>query len=73
MQTEILDIETKLIEHNRQNAEHLFALYNSLYFIYPARMERLNPVYTIVKKNWEKAHGIDAIERHSLYAICRSP
>jgi len=55
MQTEISDLETKLIEYNLHNAEQLFELYNSLHFIYPAKMERLNPVFNIVKGNWEKA------------------
>ncbi|MEO6455117.1 MAG: hypothetical protein ABIN97_13640 [Ginsengibacter sp.] len=55
MQTQIPGLESELIEHNLKNTEQLFKLYNSLHFIYPAKMERLNPVFSIVKKNWEKA------------------
>ena len=55
MQTLTLNPETELIEHNVQNTQQLFELYNSLHFIYPAKMEKLNPVFDIVKQNWEKA------------------
>lgn len=55
MQTITLNLENELIEHNVQNTEQLFELYNALHFIYPAKMGLLNPVLNTVKRNWDKA------------------
>jgi len=55
MLAETLHTENELLEHNVMNTEQLFELYNSLHFIYPAKMEKLSPVFELVKKNWEKA------------------
>ena len=50
-----LNLENDLIEESVQNSKQLFELYRSLHFIYPAKMERLAPVFDIVQNNWEKA------------------
>jgi hypothetical protein len=55
MQTETLSIEKMLNEQKARDAGQLFELYNAHHFIYPAKMEKLNPVFDIVKQNWEKA------------------
>jgi hypothetical protein len=55
MQTLTLNLENELIELNVQTTEQLFELYNSLHFIYPAKMGLLNPVLNTVKRNWDKA------------------
>ncbi len=55
MRNEILSFETILAEQNAHDAEQLFELYNSLHFIYAAKMEKLEPVFDIVKQNWQKA------------------
>jgi hypothetical protein len=55
MQTETLTIEKMLNAQKAQDAGQLFELYNSHHFIYPAKMEKLSPVFDIVKQNWQKA------------------
>jgi len=55
MQTEMLDLATELREDNLQNTEQLFQLYKSLHFIYPEKMQRLDPVFNNVKTNWARA------------------
>jgi len=55
MQTTNLNLENDLTEESVRDSKQLFELYRSLHFIYPAKMERLAPVFDIVQKNWEKA------------------
>src|SRR6185503_19011484 len=55
MQAINLNLEKDLIEESVQDSKQLFELYRSLHFIYPAKMERLAPVFDIVQNNWEKA------------------
>lgn len=55
MQTEQINLENDLLEQSVQDSKKLFETYRSLKFIYPAKMEKLNPVLDIVEHNWEKA------------------
>lgn len=55
MQTQTLHSENELLEHNVKSTEQLFKLYNALNFIYPAKMEKLNAVFDLVKQTWQKA------------------
>lgn len=53
--TEITNIENELIEHNQISTEELFKLYASLHFIYPEKLQRLKPVFNMVRDNWSMA------------------
>ena len=59
MQTDQLNLEQELFYQSDQDSKQLFDLYRSLHFIYPAKMEKLNPVFNIVEENWEKATKLD--------------
>ena len=54
MKNEILT-ERILSEENAHSVGQLFEIYNSLHFIYAAKMEKLAPVFDTVKQNWAKA------------------
>jgi hypothetical protein len=47
--------ENEFIQHNLINTEQIFELYNLLNFIYPAKKERISPVFSEITENWEKA------------------
>jgi hypothetical protein len=54
-----MKIENELIQFNSTSAEKLFEIYQALNFIYPAKMEHLQPIIHTVKENWEKAMKLD--------------